>query len=154
MKITMNKPTSVNARFVKFNIPVRTDAFGFWEDDVETIKNNLNCPKADFTNDMNQFTIDGVVDIDTGKFISWTPTKHEVEIFEKVVDEGVYSMFDDDFVQILLYDGYVPSIFECNENGYGDYFNMTILPDGTIKNWDENMSSKIKDFMGKAEIYG
>ena len=150
MEITINKPTSVNARFVKFNIPVRTEAFGFWEDDVETIKNNLNCPFADFDDDMSQFTIMGVVDIDTGKFINWTPTTHEVEIFEKVVDEGVYSLFDDDFEQIASYDGYVPSIFECNENGYGDYFNMTILPDGTIKNWDENMASKMNDFMDKA----
>lgn len=154
MKITINKPTSVNARFVKFNIPVRTEAFGFWEDDVENIKKNLNCPKADFNDDMSQFTITGVVDIDTAELTNWTPTTHEVEIFEKVVDEGVYSMFDEDLMQIVSYDGYVPSIFECNENGYGDYFNMTILPDGKIKDWNENMSSKIKDFMDKAEVYG
>ena len=44
--------------------------------------------------------------------------------------------------------------YECNENGYGDYFNMTIQPDGTINNWSENMESKINDFLEKYEIYG
>lgn len=153
MLIKMNKPTMVNARFVKFNIPVRTEAFGFHEDDVETIKNNLNCEEADFTNDMDQFSIVGTVDIDNGKFINWTPTTHEIEIFEKVVDEGIYSMFSDTNEEIASYDGYVPSIFECNENGYGDYFNMTIQPDGTINNWNENVESKIKDFLDKYEVY-
>lgn len=153
MLIKMNKPTMVNARFVKFNIPVRTEAFGFHEDDVENIKNNLNCPNADFTDDMSQFTITGVVDIDTGKFINWKPTTYEIEIFEKVVDEGIYSMFSENNEEIASYDGYVPSIFECNENGYGDYFNMTIQPDGTINDWNENLESKIKDFLDKYEVY-
>ena len=153
MEITITKPTTVNARFVKFNIPVRTDAFGFWEDDVENIKRNLNCREADFTNDNCAFSINGIVDIDTGELTNWTPTTHEVEIFEKVVDEGVYSMFDENLNEIGSYDGYVPSIFECNENGYGDYFNMTILPDGRIKNWNDNMESKIKDFLDKYEVY-
>lgn len=147
MKITITKPISVNARFVKFNIPVRTEAFGFWEDDVETIKNNLNCREADFTNDMSQFSIVGIVDIDTGELTNWTPTTHEVEIFEKVVDEGIYSMFDENLEEIVSYDGYVPSIFECNENGYGDYFNMTILPDGKIKNWKYDLVGKLDDFL-------
>ena len=120
MLIKMNKPTMVNARFVKFNIPVRTDAFGFHEDDIEIIKNNLNCEEADFTNEISQFSIVGIVDIENGKFINWKPTTHEIEIFEKVVDEGIYSMFSDTNEEIASYDGYVPSIFECNENGYGD----------------------------------
>lgn len=154
MLIKMNKPTMVNARFVKFNIPVRTEAFGFHEDDVETIKTNLNCEDADFTNEISQFSIVGIVDIENGKFINWKPTTYEIEIFEKVVDEGIYSMFSENNEEIASYDGYVPSIFECNENGYGDYFNMTIQPDGTINNWNENMESKIKDFLDKYEVYG
>ena len=154
MLIKINKPTMLNVKFVKFNIPVRADAFKFHEDDIETIKNNLNCEGVDFTNDINKFSIVGIVDIENGKFINWKQTTHEIEIFEKVVDGGTYSMYSDNNEEIASYNGYVPSIFECNENGYGDYFNMTIQPDGTINNWSENMESKINDFLEKYEVYG
>lgn len=154
MLIKINKPTMVNVKFVKFNIPVKSDAFGFHDDDVETIKNNLNCADADFNNETRQFSIVGTVDIETGKFIDWKQTIHEIEIFEKVVDGGTYSMYTDNNEEIASYNGYVPSIFECDENGYGDYFNMTIQPDGTINNWSENMESKINNFLEKYEVYG
>ena len=144
----------VNVKFIKFNIPVRSDAFGFHEDDIETIKNNLNCADADFNNEARQFSIVGIVDIENGKFINWKQTTHEIEIFEKVVDGGTYSMYSDNNEDIASYNGYVPSIFECNENGYGDYFNMTIQPDGTINNWGEKMESKINDFLEKYDVYG
>ena len=154
MLIKIKKPTMVNVKFVKFNIPVRSDAFGFHEDDIEAIKNNLNCADANFNNETRQFSIVGIVDIENGKFINWKQTTHEIEIFEKVVDCGTYSMYSDNNEEIASYNGYVPSIFECNEIGYGDYFNMTIQPDGTINYWSENMESKINDFLEKYEIYG
>ena len=154
MVIKINKPIMINVKFVKFNIPVRSDAFCFHEDDIETIKNNLNCAEVDFNNETRQFSIVGIVDIESGKFINWKQTTHEIEIFEKVVDGGTYSMYSDNNEEIASYNGYVPSIFECNENGYGDYFNMTIQPDGTINNWDKNMESKINGFLEKYEVYG
>lgn len=154
MLVKINKPTMVDVKFIKFNIPVRSDAFGFHFYDIETIKNNLNCADVVFNNEARQFSIVGIVDIETGKFINWKQTTHEIEIFEKVVDSGTYSMYSDNNEEIASYNGYVPSIFECNENGYGDYFNMTIQPDGTINNWGENMESKINDFLEKYEIYG
>ena len=154
MLVKINKPTMLNVKFVKFNIPVRSDAFGFHFHDIETIKNNLNCADVVFNNEARQFSIVGIVDIETGKFINWKQTIHEIEIFEKVVDGGTYSMYSDNNEEIASYNGYVPSIFECNENGYGDYFNMTIQPDGTINNWSENMESKINDFLEKYEVYG
>ena len=154
MLIKINKPTMLNVKFVKFNITVRADAFKFHEDDIETIKNNLNCEGVDFTNDINKFSIVGIVDIENGKFINWKQTTHEIEIFEKVVDSGTYSMYSDNNEEIASYNGYVPSIFECNENGYGDYFNMTIQPDGTINNWSENMESKINNFLEHYEAFG
>lgn len=154
MLIKINKPTMLNVKFVKFNIPVRADAFKFHEDDIETIKNNLNCEGVDFTDDINKFSIVGIVDIENGKFINWKQTTHEIEIFEKVVDGGTYSMYCDNNEEIASYNGYVPSIFECNENGYGDYFNMTIQPDGTINNWSENMKSKINNFLEQYEAFG
>ena len=125
MLIKINKPTMLNVKFVKFNIPVRADAFKFHEDDIEN-----------------------------GKFINWKQTTHEIEIFEKVVDGGTYSMYSDNNEEIASYNGYVPSIFECNENGYGDYFNMTIQQDGTINNWSENMKSKINNFLEQYEAFG
>lgn len=154
MLIKINKPTMLNVKFVKFNIPVRADAFKFHEDDIETIKNNLNCEGVDFTDDINKFSIVGIVDIENGKFINWKQTTHEIEIFEKVVDGGTYSMYSYNNEEIASYNGYVPSIFECNENGYGDYFNMTIQPDGTINNWSENLKSKINNFLEQYEAFG
>ena len=154
MIIKIKKQTMLNVKFVKFNIPVRADAFKFHEDDIETIKNNLNCEGVDFTNDINKFSIVGIVDIENGKFINWKQTTHEIEIFEKVVDGGTYSMYSDNNEEIASYNGYVPSIFECNENGYGDYFNMTIQQDGTINNWSENMKSKINNFLEQYEAFG
>jgi hypothetical protein len=70
------------------------------------------------------------------------------------VDEGIYMLlgkyenndsdeYEDNYEVICEYDGYVPNIFARNEEGYGDYFNMTITKDGKILNWEDNLKNNI-----------
>ena len=154
MRITFTTKVTKNVKFVKFEIPVRTESFGFHEDDIENIKKNFNCPDADFSNDIDEFTISGMVDIDTGKFVNWTPLTNKIEIFEKVVDEGTYSMLDENENVLMQYSGYVPDIFEGDERGYGDYFNMSLNDKGWVKNWHFELDKKIKQFIEEYKTYG
>ena len=36
------------------------------------------------------------------------------------------------------YEGYVPDLMSLDEDGYGDYMNLTINKDGFIENWPDN----------------
>jgi len=47
--------------------------------------------------------------------------------------------------EVAREDGYVPSIMCPNKNGYGDYIKMTIDENGSIANWQKDIS----DFIDK-----
>ena len=59
-------------------------------------------------------------------------------IYAKVRDEGTYKLYDEQYNEIVSYQGYVPDILSCIDKGYGDYLSMNILPDGHIDNWNSN----------------
>lgn len=152
MKITINKPIEVDVKAVTFKIPVYFNDITFDGLDFNTLMFNFNVNNIpqNFTDNNEPIYIFAKVDILTGFIIGWKETGSEIDIFAKVVDEGEYSMLgneqyvDHDEYDVLgKYEGYVPSIFECNEIGYGDYFNMTISKDGKIKNFSNDLENKL-----------
>ena len=146
MKIKMTK--EVEIKYIGFNIPIYEEDIEFISKDKELLEKNL-CAPLSFDDCTRPVNICGIVDVDTGKFINWENIKNKVDIYSKVVDEGEYKIYDNDIKIIAEYEGYVPKFFECNENGYGDYFNMTISPDGYINNWNEKISYKLEDIENK-----
>jgi hypothetical protein len=149
MEITILKPVKMDIKAVGFNIPIYLGDLMHDGLDFDKLMYNFsvsNTPK----NDTELFNITAKIDVKTGYVIGWHEIGSEVDIFAKVVDEGHYCILgnevgdeSDEYKVLGEYDGYVPAIFECNENGYGDYFNMTISRDGKIKNWHNNLEKRI-----------
>lgn len=146
MKIKMTK--EVEIKYIGFYIPIYQEDIEFISEDKELLEKNLSASLS-FDDCTRPVNICGIVDIDTGEFINWENIKNKVDIYSKVVDEGLYKVYDHNMEIIAEYDGYVPKFFECNENGYGDYFNMTISPDGYINNWSERILYKLEDIENK-----
>lgn len=142
----------VEIKYIGFNIPIYKEDIEFISEDKELLEKNLYAPLSfdDYTKPVN---ICGIIDIDIGKFINWENTKNKIDIYSKVVDQGEYKIYDNNNKIIVKYEGYVPKFFECNENGYGDYFNMTISSDGYINNWNKSILYKIKDIENKMIKY-
>jgi len=147
MKIQMIK--DVEIKYISFYIPIYKEDIEFISEDKELLEKNLHADSLSFEDDTRTTNISGTIDLDNGKFVNWKNIKNKVDIYSKVVDEGLYKVYNHNMELIAEYEGYVPKFFECNENGYGDYFNMTISLDGYVDNWDESISYKLKDIENK-----
>ena len=81
-----------------------------------------------------------VIDVNEGKILDWTPG-FCLDTQFKVCDQGVYVYSNqDESQQIVSYDCdeyYVPGWLDEVGDGYGDYLQITINGDGTIKDWDK-----------------
>jgi hypothetical protein len=75
-----------------------------------------------------------IIDIDTGQITNWI-SGFTADVHYKVCDQGRYTLFDEDGIQITSIDGYVPTCMCPKECGYGDYIIMEIDKDGFIKDW-------------------
>lgn len=86
------------------------------------------------TNSSIPFTID----LRTHKVLGWQSIDNSKTIYEKVRDEGIYSLLDDNQNEIFRLEGYVPNKFLPEEDGYGDYITLDINDEGEVTNWYEN----------------
>ena len=153
MKMRIYKPIDVEVKYIKFQIPIYLeDIDRITETNINNLRDNFNS-ELSLLNEYDVHNLSATVEIDTGKIINWKELDCDIDIFSKVVDEGKYTIYDENMEEIKSYIGYVPKFFECNENGYGDYFNMTITKDGYIKNFVneylEGMDAKLTDFLNK-----
>lgn len=132
-KFTRLEPVEHDVKFLGFNVYAdASDITLNEESDIEKFiqfnesENRLEC----------------IIDLDTGYVVGFNgDLQSQVDIFDKCVDDGTYALYDDEMNIITEYEGYVPNILEVNENGYGDYLNFTINPDGTIKNWKNHVNA-------------
>lgn len=137
-------------KYITFNIPVTLEDIKAQYQSYQTEEEFINAIEECFGARVNKdgyFNIHGVINLDTGQILDWYETPYPIEIFSKVRDEGHYAIFDENFNRFGNYEGYVPKIFEVNEPGYGDYFNMTIDTHGQILKWDVAKDIKIKNFL-------
>lgn len=77
-----------------------------------------------------------LIDIKTGQVINWKRGV-DADVFYKVCDDGIYTAYDNGMDEIYEIEDYVPKLLEINENGYGDYIEITIGKDGFIKKWPD-----------------
>ncbi len=77
------------------------------------------------------------IDVDTGTIVNWPKncTKDCYMQNVKIVDEGIYILTDSKGNCLHTYRGYVPSVLEIDDHGYGDYFQFTVQTGGKIKDW-------------------
>jgi hypothetical protein len=76
-----------------------------------------------------------MIDLDTGK-IDDQPPGREVKVFCKPVDSGTYTLFDADKKRVTVLSDYVPN--RVIPGSYGDYIEMAVRADGTIKDWPKD----------------
>lgn len=81
-----------------------------------------------------------VIDVNEGKILDWTPGFCLNTGF-KVCDQGVYVYSNQDESQQIVStdcdEYYVPNWLDDEGDSYGDYLQITINGDGTIKDWDK-----------------
>lgn len=143
MQFVINRPTTVNARYLSVYLGKRVDIYdinniindGKEYDSIEeffevypSLKPNDPCYK-------NQLFFD--IDIDKGKILNWPKGVSGDFNDVKVVDEGTYILLNDngDVMQDEIYRDYVPSCFSINCKGYGDYLEFNVDENGYIENW-------------------
>lgn len=89
-----------------------------------------------------------VIDIETGQITNWQQGK-VAKVHYKVCDAGTYILKDDNGVQVLSVDGYVPSCLSPNDSGYGDYIILEIDENGLIDNFLCDESTIEEDFVSE-----
>lgn len=131
MKLTINMPTEINVTHIRVIVPDRYSG--------EVMPLDLPMRREAAKGDPDHYSDypgesiwDVTIDVDTGKIVGWNTDKEFVLDSVKVCDEGVYIAMDGDKVIKKLENDYVPG---CIPGSYGDYIEMTIAPDGTIKEW-------------------
>lgn len=115
MKVTVTKPVEIEPRSILVKVPV---PYG-----TEDIPEDAPGRKGD--------TWAACVDVDTGRIRHWRGGAIDVRM--KVVDQGVYTLYDADGDQLAKIDrDYVPC---CIPGEYGDYIDFSIGADGQVAGW-------------------
>ena len=76
-----------------------------------------------------------IVDLESHKILDWDKTCYATQIFEKVVDTGTYTLYDNILQTIVSIDDYVPNKVLPPKDGYSDYLELIINDDGVVTNW-------------------
>ena len=157
MKITILKPVEFEAKFLKVKAGVRypedSEFIGVnTYDDGNTYNNyisdddeNPKMPFMEVENDKyghKSFYWQPTIDLETGTIINW-PKGIKARVFYKVCDDFSCTVYDENDNEVLQYKGYVPEFMALEDEGFGDYIDMVVDGNGTIKGWwfdDESMN--------------
>ena len=147
MKITINKPTDFEAKFLKVDAGVR-----YWEDaevnGVSDSENPPTIPCAEFIGDKNRILIGQnyrwrpLIDIETGQIVNWEKG-FDADVHYKVCDDFQCDILDADMDVIASYNGYVPKVMCPADDGFGDYIFMDIDENGFIQGWNKELIEKL-----------
>lgn len=117
MKVTVYKPVELEIHTVRIEVELHDDV-------------SENLPKHLFNDDGE---LDLLIEVDTGKVVSWQGSE-PVNIYDKVCDNCVYTLFDSGGLEVAKIDNYyVPN--DLIPGDYGDYINLEINADGIVTNW-------------------
>ena len=117
MKVTVYKPVELEIHTVRIEVELHDDV-------------SESLPKHLFNDDGE---LDLLIEVDTGKVVSWQGSE-PVHIHDKVRDNGVYTLFGSDGLEVVKIDNYsVPN--NLIPGDYGDYINLEINSDGFVTNW-------------------
>ncbi len=74
------------------------------------------------------------IDLEEGRILGW-PKGTTASIHYKICDDGIYTLYDENFNKIKKIDGYVPNMLCPVGDGYGDYIIMNVDKNGIIENF-------------------
>lgn len=150
MKITINKPTDFEAKFLKVDAGVRYWDDGYINDveDCDSINGSPKMPCAEFVEEQYRILRGGkwrwrpLIDIEAGQIVNWEQgiTAH---LHYKVCDDFQCEILDADKNVITSYEGYVPKVMCPADEGFGDYIIMDIDENGFIQGWRKDLISRI-----------
>lgn len=155
MKITINKPTEVEAVYLKVDAGVR-----YWDDadvngkpDIDLFdsegagKPNMPCavqvkeePNSNIHSD--HYRWQPLIEIDTGQIVNWEQGT-TANVLYKVCDNFSCEILDENKDVITSYEGFVPKIMCPADDGFGDYIIMDIDENGFIQGWKKDLISRI-----------
>ena len=162
MKITILKPVEVetkflkvkagvtypeDSQFIKVNIDVNGNSCNSYISDDEE---NPKMPFMEVEYDKyghKRFYWQPTIDIENGVIINW-PKGVKARIFYKVCDDFICTISDENDNEVLQYNGYVPNFMALEDEGFGDYIDMVVDGNGTIKGWRFDNDS-IKEIYNK-----
>ena len=153
MKMTLMRPVDVEVSKFRFEVEPR------YFSDCDIISNDIDTTDMDPDSEEKEAFImanlPGVlndlwimtVDADSGKIIEACDEPVDmrgmtIKVHFKVCDAGYYQAIDEKGEIVYSHEGYVPSILQIDDDGWGDYIILTIK-DGVIQNWDP---SKLEEF--------
>lgn len=150
MKITINKPTDFEAKFLKVDAGVRYWDDGYINDveDCDSINGSPKMPCAEFVGEQyrilrgRKWRWRPLIDIEAGQIVNWTKGT-TANVHYKVCDDFQCEILDADKNVITSYEGYVPKVMCPKDNGYGDYIIMDIDENGFIQGWRKDLISRI-----------
>lgn len=133
MKITITKPIDFEVKYLLVQVPDYVN----WEDwryNNDESENGAGHPWFDPKTDGITFKIN----VDEGTVVGWKEGD-TAEVFSKVRDEGLYHLMDqNNNVLYSMEEGsYVPDVLDTYSDGYGDYIQFKVRPDGKIENWNK-----------------
>lgn len=140
MNIKLLSEKEVDVKYLTAVMGVR-----YWDDaEVNGVQCDADSPDIPFVSE-NKQAWQITVDLDTGVVLDW-PQGVAVTTHFKVCDDGEYTLKDQNNKQIAKYDGYVPSILDPDNDGFGDYVILDIDGNGKIKRFNPDPQKIIEDF--------
>lgn len=138
------------ARYLHIAIPYdKEDELITFDDGLMT---ELEC-EEDFTPPMlntDSQLLEFVIDLKEQKMINWDEENGYMRMWAKVCDSGTFTLLDEKKEPICQICGYVPNkLIPPFEKGFGDYIELAIDADGTVRDWPE--TPDFSEFMEQGE---
>lgn len=125
MKFERKIIETVDVKYLGINLPVR-----YGDEDIP-----YDAPRR------FRDTWDAYIDIDEGIVLNW-PQGKTLDMYMKVTDSGVYTLYTDEMQEVASRHDYVPHGLVPGE--WGDYVHLVIDENGKITNWPAKIS--LEDF--------
>lgn len=129
-------------RYLHISIPYDEDEGNELITFDDGLTTELQC-EADFVppifNSENR-TLEVIVDLAERIVLDWSEEKGYIHMWGKIIDYGIYTLFDTSMKPLSQICGYVPNaLIPPYERGFGDYLELTINPDGSLPQWKEEL---------------
>ena len=137
------------ACYLHISIPYDKESELISFDDGKLLDSKINCDFVPPMLNAKTQRLDFLIDIRKGKLLNWKKSNGYLRMWAKVWDNGTYTLLEADRNPFSQIRGYVPHKLIPPEFGYDDYIDLSINPDGTIKNWPLNIN--LSDFEEEGE---
>lgn len=136
MTENMIEKLNAEAKYLQISLPYdKEDHLITFDDGMMT---ELECDD-DFAPPMlnpETLSLEYVIDLKNRKVLDWNYEEGYLRMWAKVCDGGTYTLLDKDKNPICQINGYVPNkLIPPFEKGWGDYIELAIEADGTIREW-------------------